>query len=133
MFIGAEESMSLRMMVGMFVLSVSSPFSTAGYLGWLAKWAERPLTDSFASKLKIFMARGGTATLTAYLMQGLLFSLIFNNYGLGQYTKHGAAMCILIALFVALISLSFSSLWRKRFERGPMEMMLRKWTYLGSR
>ena len=129
----AEQMMGPDMMFGMFLTALFSPFSTAGYLGLIAKWAERPLTDSMGGKLKTFMARGGTATLTAYLLQGLLFSLIFNAYGLGQYTLHGAAMCTLIAFGVAAASLIFASLWRKKFERGPMEMLLRAWTYLGAK
>lgn len=133
MFVGAEQMMSPKMMVGMFLISISSPFSTAGYLGWVAKWAERPMTDSWSSKLKTFMARGGTATLTAYLMQGLLFSLFFNAYGFGQYGQYGALTCTLIAFAVASFTLIFTSLWRKKFERGPMEALLRNWTYLGSR
>lgn len=129
----ADQMMGPQMMLGMFLISLSSPFSTAGYLGWIAKWADRPITSSWGSKLKIFMARGGTATLTAYLMQGLLFSLIFNAYGLGQYMQHGALICTFVAFLVASFTLIFTSLWRKKFERGPMEALLRKWTYLGSR
>lgn len=115
-------------MVGMFLLVLSAPFSTAGYLGLIAKWAEGPITA-----LKTFMARGGTATLTAYLMQGLLMSLIFNAYGLGLYTKFGAGISIGIALLVALFTIAFASLWRKKFTHGPMEFLLRSWTYLGKR
>jgi len=133
LLISAENMMHPQMMVGMALIALFSPFSTAGYLGLIAKWADRPVSDGFSSRLKTFMARGGTATLTAYLLQGLLFSLIFNNYGLGQFTKHGAAMCVLIAFAVATFSLVFASLWRKKFERGPVEMLFRRWTYLGTK
>jgi len=79
------------------------------------------------------MARGGTASLTAYLMQGLLLSLLFNNYGFGLYRSIGAAGCIAIALIVGIFTISFSSLWRKKFARGPMEYLLRRWTYLNEK
>ncbi len=124
----AEEVLSAQMMWGMALLFAAAPLSSAGYLGLIAKWVEGP-----ASGLKTFMARGGTATLTAYLMQSLLLSFIFNNYGLGLYAQLGAAKCIAIALAVALFTLVFSSLWRKKFSRGPMEAVLRRWTYLGAR
>lgn len=122
------DAMGAQAMLGMFLIALFSPFSTAGYLGLIAKWADGPMT-----KTKEFLARGGTATLTAYLMQGLLFSLIFNAYGLGLYADLTAWQCVLLAFFVALFTISFSSLWRTKFERGPMEVLLRRWTYLGNK
>ncbi|MEO1642844.1 MAG: DUF418 domain-containing protein, partial [Pseudomonadota bacterium] len=97
-------------------------------LGLIAKWAETP-----GGAVKTFLARGGTASLTAYLMQGLILSLIFNAYGLGQFEQIGAAGCTAIAFGVALFTIAFSSLWRTVFKRGPMESILRSWTYLGAR
>lgn len=123
---GAHTLLDPATFIGATIIALFSPFSTAGYLGLLAKWAERP-----AGALKIFMARGGTSSLTAYLMQGLLLSLIFNAYGLGLFGQYGAATCIAIALGVALFTIAFASLWRTRFNRGPMEVLLRRWTYLG--
>lgn len=121
-----DQMMGPQMMLGLMLITLFAPFSTAGYLGLIAKWAEGPLTP-----LKIFMARGGTASLTAYLLQGLILSLIFNNYGLGYFREIGAAGCVFIALLVGVFTVSFSSLWRTKFARGPMEYILRHWTYLG--
>ncbi len=124
----ADSSMSPDMFLGLFVITLFSPLSSAGYVGLIAAWAQKP-----AGWLQTFLARGGTATLTAYLMQSLLFSLIFNNYGLGLFGELGAAACTAIAFAVALFSIAFSSLWRLRFKRGPMEAILRSWTYWGTR
>ena len=96
-------------------------------MGWLAKWAAGP-----ESKLKTFIARGGTATLTAYLMQSIILSLIFCGYGLGLYGKIGAAGCIAIALLTGIFTLIFASLWRAKFARGPFEYLLRRFTYWGA-
>jgi len=123
-----KDMMDPIMMLGMLIILIFAPFSTAGYLGLIAKWASGPMTG-----LKTFMARGGTATLTAYLMQGLIMSFVFNNYGLGYFAKLGAAQCILIALATAIFTIVFASLWRKKFARGPVEMGLRSWTYLGEK
>lgn len=123
-----ENMMSARGMFGILLITLFAPLSTAGYLGLIAAWAAGPLT-----RLKTAFARGGSATLTAYLMQSLIFSLIFNGYGLGYYNDLTAAQCVSLALIVALFTLAFSSLWRKKFARGPMESLLRGWTYLGRR
>ena len=120
--------MSVDMLAGMTVITLFSPFSTAGYLGLIAKWAEKP-----EGRIKIFLARGGTASLTAYILQSVIFSLIFNNYGLGLYDEVGAFVSIAIALVVGFGSIAVASLWRTRFSRGPLEVLLRGWTYLGAR
>ena len=125
--ISTEISISSGAAMGFVLLLIGSPFATFGYMGWLAKWAARP-----DSALKIFIARGGTATLTAYLMQSIILSLIFCGYGFGLYGKIGAAGCIAIAAATGIFSLCFASLWRAKFARGPFEYLLRSFTYWGT-
>lgn len=120
--------MDPKMMWGNLLIAIGSPFATAGYLGVLAKWSL-----SEPGPIRTFFARGGTASLTAYLLQGLLFTVIFYQFGFGLYEELGAAGCIGMALLVALISIAFTSLWRTKFKRGPLEHVLRRWTYLGAR
>ena len=115
---------SARMWQGMFLVFLFAPFSTAGYLGLIAK-----LSEGKIGPIKTFLARGGTSSLTAYLMQSLILSIIFMGYGFGYINKLSVAHAVLIAAATALFTITFASLWRLRFERGPMEMLLRRWTY----
>lgn len=126
--IQGQGMMDPNLMIGMALIMIGAPFSTAGYLGLIAKWAETP-----SGVIKTFLARGGTSSLTAYLMQGLILSLIFNAYGLGLFGKLGAASAIGIAVGTALFTIAFASLWRTMFKRGPLEYVLRGWTYWGAR
>ena len=124
----ATSMLDPSMMLGMSIIALGSPFSTAGYLGIIAKWslaADGPI--------KTFFARGGTASLTAYLLQNMLFTLIFYGFAMGFYAKLGAASVIGIAALVAVFSIAFTSLWRAVFKRGPLEFILRGFTYLGAR
>ncbi|MCR9079003.1 MAG: DUF418 domain-containing protein [Hyphomonadaceae bacterium] len=124
----ATSMMDPMMMLGTGLITLGSPFSTAGYLGFIVKWslaADGPI--------KTFFARGGTASLTAYLMQNMLFTLVFYGFALGLYAKLGAASVIGIAAVVAVFSIAFTSLWRVRFKRGPLEYLLRGFTYWGAR
>lgn len=120
--------MSGQGMFGSALITLGAPLSSIGYLGLIAKWAATPMT-----RLKLFFARAGTSSLTAYLLQSLILSFVFCGYGLGLYAKLGAATCIAIAFATGIITLSVSSLWRVRYARGPMEALLRRWTYLGAR
>ena len=128
LLVSAESVLDPREMLGLAIIAAASPWSTAGYLGLIAAWVHAP-----DSALRRFMARAGSASLTGYLMQGLLMSLLFCGYGLGLYGKIGAAGCVLLAAAAALASLAFCSLWRQRQARGPVEALLRAWTYLGPR
>ena len=111
-------------MFGMTLIAIFSLFLSAGYLGLIIQWA-----NGVSSGLKRFMARGGTASLSAYLMQGLIMSLIFNHYGLGFFGEWGAFACIMVAVAASILSLVFVSLWRTKMALGPVEMLLRRFTY----
>ncbi|MCH2191025.1 MAG: DUF418 domain-containing protein [Gammaproteobacteria bacterium] len=114
-------------MLGTLLIFIGAPFSSIGYIGLIAKWS-----SGESAPLKIFFARGGTSSLTAYVMQSLILSLVFCGYGLGMFGQLSAAFCILIALATGLVTILFSSLWRTKFKRGPLEELLRRWTYLRS-
>ncbi len=116
---------SSRGMLGFAVIFFAAPFSSLGYIGLIAKWSQGPATT-----LKTFAARGGAASLTVYLLQSLILSLVFCGYGLGFYREIAAFACILIAAATGLFTLVIASWWRTKFKRGPMEELLRRWTYL---
>lgn len=114
--------------LGYMLLFVGSPLSAMGYLGLIAAWSQRP-----PSRLRDFLARAGGGSLTAYLMQGLLLSLVFSGYGLGLVGQLGAAAYIPIGAAAAAISLLVVGWWRGRHALGPVETLLRRWVYLGER
>lgn len=125
-FTAANDATSSATIIGIALLTLAAPFSAFGYAGWIAKYAVGP-----DSPLKAFLARAGTATLSAYLLQSVILSFIFSAYGLGLYASLGAAKAIAIAFITGIASIVFASLWRAKFDRGPVEMLLRRWTYLG--
>jgi len=112
-------------MFGITLILVGAPLSSLGYIGLMANWSEGRVTA-----FKLFMARGGTSSLTTYFLQSLVLSWVFCGYGLGLYSQVGAGACIVIALATGIATISFSSVWRSKFKRGPMEELLRRWTYI---
>ncbi|MNI87831.1 hypothetical protein D3C73_1450620 [compost metagenome] len=56
--------------------------------------------------------------------------MIFYGYGLGLFGRAGVLVGALIALAVYGLQLWISPLYLKRFRSGPVEHMLRIWTYL---
>ncbi len=111
---------------GTAILMAASPLLTVGYAGLIAK-----ASMGTPGRIRRFIARAGSASLSAYLLQSLLLSFIFCGYGLGLHSQLSAAQAITIGALVGMISLILTGTWRSFANRGPMEVLLRKVTYLG--
>lgn len=116
---------SAAAILGLAILVIGSPFSTLGYMGWLAALVAQ------GSKWLGFIARGGSASLSAYLLQSVVLGVVFLEYGLGYFNTLSPFAAIMTGLAAGLFSIAFTSLWLTRFKRGPAEILLRRWTYLG--
>lgn len=126
LFISSDSMIDALLFFGLALLTLFAPALAFGYAGWIAKFAAGP-----AGPVKAFIARAGGATLTAYLLQSVILSFVFTGYGLDLYAVQGPAEAIGIAFGVGVFTLVFVSLWRAVFPRGPVEMILRGWTYMG--
>jgi uncharacterized protein len=112
-------------MTGFLLIMIGSPLSSVGYLGWLAAWLR-----GGPSPIRDFLGRAGSASLTAYLLQGVLMSWVFSGYGLGWVGKLGASAYLPVGVIAAVLSLWFVARWRSRYALGPVETVLRRWVYL---
>ena len=61
-------------------------------------------------------------SLTNYIGQGLIGSVLFYGYGAGLY-KLGATWSLLVGIAVLFIQLAFSVWWLKRRASGPLEKL----------
>lgn len=75
-----------------------------------------------------FSAVGRTA-FTNYLMQSVIGTLIFYNYGLGLYGKVQPFVAVLIALGIFIFQMIVSNIWLKQYRYGPFEWVWRTLTY----
>lgn len=107
-----------------FVLTVASaPLATLGYLGLIAALS-RPPGPIMAQALA-----GGGSSLSIYLGQSIVLSTIFSGYGLGLWGEVHRLTAIATALFVTAGLIGALLLWRRCFELGPFEWVLRRITY----
>jgi uncharacterized protein len=75
------------------------------------------------------VAAGGAASLTVYLGESVVASLLFNGYGLGLVNRVGPALSLLVAVLIWAGLMWAMRWWRSRFRQGPMEWLLRSATY----
>ncbi|MEG0385829.1 MAG: DUF418 domain-containing protein, partial [Solibacillus sp.] len=75
----------------------------------------------------------GKLSLTNYIMQTVICTTIFYGYGLGQFGELGMLNSIILGLVIFALQCLCSTLYLKRFRRGPLEQILRMGTNLSLR
>src|SRR5262245_42154174 len=70
----------------------------------------------------------GRMSLSVYVGQSVLMSLLFHGYGLGLAASVGSATGVLVCVAVYAALLGFSHLWLGVFRIGPLEWILRSIT-----
>ena len=79
--------------------------------------------------LHVFSAFG-RMSMSNYIMQSILGSVIYYGFGLGLYKYTGATYCLLIGIFLAILQGFFSSWWMKKHKQGPLESIWHKLTWI---
>lgn len=82
----------------------------------------------FKRLFNIFRITGRMA-FTNYLMQSIIATTIFYNYGLGLYGKFGPFIGVIIAVIIFSLQVIFSKWWLKNYYMGPLEWIWRTLTY----
>ena len=106
---------------------ISVPALSLGYI-CLVIVACQSLT--LRARLRRFAAVGRTA-LTNYLLQSVVGTLIFYNYGLGFFGDVGPAVLLPLTFVIFAAQLYASSWWLRQYRFGPVEWVWRRLTYGG--
>jgi uncharacterized membrane protein YeiB len=97
-------------------------------LGYVAAVLLALHSQGMAARVRI-LAPFGRMALSNYLMQSLVFSLLFHAHGLGWWGI-GRTEQVGIALLLCALQIVFSHWWLARFQYGPLEWVWRALTYL---
>ena len=81
--------------------------------------------------IKVFMpfAKLGRMSLTMYLMQSIILSVLFYNWGFGLYGHVDVELGIYISIAIILVQIGLAELWFMKFKQGPIETIVKKLTY----
>jgi uncharacterized protein len=110
-----------RELLGVVLGFIAAPLLSWGYVAWMAT-----LRIKWPQMFAVFRP-AGRMSLTGYIGESVLLSLIFCGYGLQRYGKLGAFEVMLLALAVWLVLDLFAHCWQRYFRYGPLEWLLRKW------
>ncbi|MGW3459248.1 DUF418 domain-containing protein [Streptomyces olivaceoviridis] len=110
--------------LGRAVGVVTAPALAAAYCCLLLWWLRTP-----GGRFRALLAGAGRLALTHYLVQSLVFALLFTGYGLGLYGTTGAAAVAVCSLLLYSVQLLLSGPILVRYGRGPAERLLRRLTH----
>jgi uncharacterized protein len=122
------------------IVDFESPFANAVYMGgyefmnlFIAS-SYLLLTLLIASfrpiaKLLKPLALMGRMSLTNYIMQSIIMSIIFYGWGFGLFGQTNITFILMIAILVYAFQLFVNVLWFKFYSQGPLEKLWRKLSY----
>jgi len=85
-------------------------------------------SDAWRNRLRGLVAVG-RMTLTTYIAQSIVCTLIFYSYGLGLYGRVGYTGMLVLAVVLFAVQMMFSMWWLSRYRFGPAEWLWRSLTY----
>ena len=75
----------------------------------------------------------GRMSLTNYLLQSVIGCFIFCGYGLACYYKLGITYAVMVGVVMVIGQYCFARFWFSNHQRGPLEGLWRKLTWIGER
>jgi uncharacterized protein len=102
-------------LLALFASFVAAPLMSMVYVGVIRKLVEeKPYLVSW-------MMPAGKMSLTVYISQSILTSMIFGPWGLGLFQDLRTWQVLVLALAIWLLLVFLSTQWLKRFRQGPLE------------
>ncbi len=101
-------------------------------LVWVSGFTLLFQTNAFYRVLKFFSPLG-RMSLSNYIMQSIIGSIIYYGFGLGLYLYTGATYSLLIGIVLAILQWRFSTWWMNNHKQGPLETIWHKGTWIGSK
>ena len=72
----------------------------------------------------------GRMSLTNYITQSIIGSMLFYNWGFGLHDKLGITASVLVGALIFIVQLAFCRWWMRRHSHGPMEYLWKRATWL---
>ena len=105
-------------LISLFTSFVAAPLLSMFYVGLIRKLVEeRP-------QLVSWMKPAGKMSLTIYISQSVITSLIFGPWGLGLFQELQTWQVFLLAFIIWLLLSYLAAQWLKRFNQGPLEKLV---------
>ena len=113
----AEPSEAIHVLA-LCVSFIAAPLLSMFYVGLIRKMVEEK------PHLVLWIKPAGKVSLTIYISQSVITSMIFAPWGLGLFQDLDTWQVLLLAFGIWLLLVYLASIWLKRFKQGPLEKFL---------
>lgn len=104
---------------------VGGPLTAIGYASIIVSLCLLPTV----AKLLTPFATVGRMSLSTYIGQSVILSVLFYGFGFGLYGKINVQSGVVIAVTIFIVQVVIADLWLRKFNQGPLEALWRKFTY----
>lgn len=104
--------------LALFVSFIAAPLLSMFYVGLMRKLVEEK------SLLVSWLKPAGKMSLTMYISQSVITSMIFGPWGLGLFQELQTWQVLLLAIGIWLALVFFATYWLKKFQQGPLESLV---------
>ena len=104
--------------LALIVSFIAAPLLSMFYVGLIRKLVEEK------PHLVLWIKPAGKVSLTIYISQSVITSMIFAPWGLGLFQDLDTWQVLLLAFGIWLLLVYLASIWLKRFKQGPLEKFL---------
>ena len=128
--------------LGLFIKSTPYIFTNTYLLGYLKVYVGGPiLSVGYAAIIVVLcfvpamtkwlspIAKMGRMSMTMYILQTIICTTLFYNYGFGLYGKIDVPTAVYIALGIFAIQVIIAEIWLSKFKQGPLEAAVKRLTY----
>ncbi|MFJ8457799.1 DUF418 domain-containing protein [Lysinibacillus xylanilyticus] len=104
---------------------IGGPILSVGYIGIIVLLCLLPVVPKLLSPF----AKMGRMSLTMYILQSIIGTCLFYQFGFGWYGKVSVATGVLIAVGIIVVQMIVVEIWLAKWKQGPLEALWRKLTY----
>ena len=109
-------------LISLFTSFMAAPLLSIFYIALIRKLvSDKP-------NLLSWIGPAGKMSLTVYILQSVITSLIFGPWGFGLFQQLQTWMVLLLAVGIWLILVYFATTWLKRYKQGPLEWLVNRIT-----
>ena len=98
---------------------------SVGYIGVIVLLCLVPIVPKLLSPF----AKIGRMSLTMYILQSIIGTCLFYQFGFGWYGKVSVETGVLIAIGIIVVQMIIAEIWLSKWKQGPLEAIWRKLTY----
>ena len=104
---------------------IGGPMLALGYIAVVTLLTQLPVIAKILSPV----AKAGRMSMTLYIMQSIVCTVLFYNWGFGLFGKVDVQMGVFIALAIYVCQLVIAELYFTYFKQGPLEAAMKRLTY----